>query len=356
MGSGQGVRSDRSGFPSASFGDSEKANTAVPSAFGYYGSKQRLATNILKFMPPHNCWVEVFGGALALTLAKRPANIEIVNDLDDNIVNALRQIRDNGSELAELIELTPYARTELANARLLCDQDSDVERARKFLVQAMMSVNGVTAGKRGGFSVSDTYTRGCREARVNRWNNYPERLREVASRLRTTRIERKDGVELLAQFSNKPATLVYIDPPYLAHRGCGYNIEARDQDFHERLLSQALLCKCMIMISGYHSTTYASLLEGRGNWKRIELNASTQTTNGDRLDRQEVLWVNKPAEEARQNRVLGITLTKKERRDGKVNPPRGQIRRCRRVWRVRWSAHEAEALSHNEPPLSSHQS
>ena len=335
MGSEQGLRNNSNGSPLASFSDCGQTATSVPSAFGYYGSKQRLATDILNYMPPHNCWVEIFGGALALTLAKTPASIEIVNDLDDDIVNALKQMRDNGDELVELIELTPYARTELANARQQCDQDTDLERARKFLVRAMMSVNGVMAGKRGGFSVSDTYSRGCREARVNRWFNYPERLREVANRLRGIRIEHKDGVELLAQHSNKPATLVYIDPPYLADRGYGYRIEARDQNFHERLLSQALLCRCMIMISGYQSRTYTSLLEGRGNWKRVELNASTQTTNGNRLGRQEVLWMNEPAENAWRKRQVGISLTKKERRDGKVNPARGQIRRCRRVWRIR---------------------
>ena len=331
----QHLANGRSTSALASSGNDEQAAAAAPSAFGYYGSKQRLATSILEYMPPHNCWVELFGGALAITMAKKPASIEIVNDLDDNIVNALQQIRDNGDELAELIELTPYARTELGNARQQCDQDSDVERARKFLVQAMMSVNGVMAGKRGGFSVSDTYARGCREARVNRWYNYPERLREVARRLRTIRIEHKDGLELLVQYSNKPATFVYIDPPYLADRGHGYSIEASDQDFHERLLSQALLCKCMIIISGYQSTTYTTLLESRGNWSRIELNASTQTTNGDRLGRHEILWMNKPAEKALQSNKLGITLNSKERKDGKVNPPRGQIRKCRRIWRVR---------------------
>ena len=186
-----------------------------------------------------------------------------------------------------------------------------------------------------GFSVSDTYARERREARVNRWYNYPERLKVVARRLRTIRIENKDGLELLVQYSNKPATLVYIDPPYLADRGRGYNLEACDQDFHERLLSQALLCKCMIVISGYHSRTYSELLEGRGGWNRVELSATTQATNGDRLSRQEILWMNGPAERAWRNGRVGIALTKREQKDGRVNPPRGQIRRCRRIWRVR---------------------
>ncbi len=327
-----GQHSDRNGLGRNA--DTNEPTKLPRGAFGYYGSKQRLANSILKYMPPHHCWVELFGGALAVTMAKKPAMLEIANDLDENIVNAFQQMRDNGDELVKRIELTPYARTELARARLVCDEDSDLERARKFLVQAMMSVNGVVAGKRGGFSVSDTYTREAREARVNRWYNYPERLKAVTSRLRKIRIENKDGIELLAEYSNKPATLVYIDPPYLADRGAGYNVEASDRDFHERLLSQALLCKCMIMISGYKSGTYTKLLEGRGGWHRIELSAATQTTNGDRLGREEMLWMNKVAEKAWKTDSVGITLSEKEREEGKVNPPRGQVRKCRRIWRV----------------------
>ena len=303
-------------------------------AFGYYGSKQRLAKDILKYMPPHHCWVELFGGALAVTMAKKPAMIEIANDLDENIVNVFQQMRDNSDELVRLIELTPYSRTELTRARQACAGDSDLERARKFLVQAMMSINGIIAGRPGGFSVSDTYTRENREARVNRWYNYPERLRAVTSRLRNIRIENKDGIKLLAEYSNKPATLVYIDPPYLADRVAGYNVEANDQDFHERLLSQALLCRCMIMISSYESKAYTQILEGRGGWYKIKLNAVTQTTNGARLGREEMLWMNKAAEKAWKTGKVGIRLTPKERKNGKVNPARGQIRKCRRIWRV----------------------
>ena len=302
--------------------------------FGYYGSKQRLANEILKYTPQHNCWVELFGGALAVTLAKQPAKIEIVNDLDDEIVNVFRQIRDNIDDLTKLIEFTPYARSELFDAREVCDENSDLERARKFLVQAMMSVNGVIAGKRGGFSISDSYTRNLREARVNRWHNYPDRLRAVTHRLRNIRIENKDGIELLVEYSNKPATLVYIDPPYFAKRGLGYSIEAGDRDFHQRLLSQALLCRCMIMISGYDSDTYRKLLEERGGWRRIELNAATQTTNGDRLGRQEILWMNGLAMETWDSSKIGLSLTQKEQKNGKVNPSRGQVRKSKRTWRA----------------------
>lgn len=294
-------------------------------AFGYFGSKQRLARSILEHLPPHHCWVELFGGSLAVTMAKKPAMIEVVNDLDDNIVNAFKQIRDHGDRLIELIELTPYARSEFQAARIARDDDSDIERARKFLVHAMMSVNGIVGGKKGGFSKSDTYSRGGREARVNRWNNYPHRLKAVKDRLRTVRIENKDGIELLEEFSNRPATLVYIDPPYLGDRVPGYNVDAADQGFHERLLAQALLCKCMIVISGYKSETYTTLLEDRGRWHRYELVSETQNTNGDRFTRDEMLWMNGPAQKAWTTVHVPVTLTGKELKDRKINPVRDSL-------------------------------
>lgn len=259
-----------------------------------------------------------------MTMAKEPADIEIVNDLDGEIVNVFRQMRDSGKKLTRLLELTPYAREEFEYAQEIDENDDDLERARKFLVRAMMSVNGIMAGNKGGFSVSDTYSREGREARVNRWHNYQARLETIINRFRGVRIENKDGIELLAKFSNKPATLVYMDPPYLGRRTSGYKIEAIDREFHEKLLNQALLCDCMIMISGYESDTYTHMLGTDGNWRKIGLDAVTQTTNGNRLEREEVLWLNKPAQEALDKGEVSLILTEKEKKDIKVNPSRGE--------------------------------
>src|SRR5689334_22972518 len=89
----------------------------VKTAFGYFGSKSRLALQLCNELPPHNAWVEVFCGSAALTLAKKPAPIEVINDLDHEIVNFFEQLRKNHEELCRLISLTPYSRAELAQAR-----------------------------------------------------------------------------------------------------------------------------------------------------------------------------------------------------------------------------------------------
>lgn len=76
-------------------------------AFGYYGAKVRIASQIINSLPPHNAWVEAFCGSAALTLAKKPAPIEIINDLDDQIVNLFEQLRNNSEKLISTVSLTP---------------------------------------------------------------------------------------------------------------------------------------------------------------------------------------------------------------------------------------------------------
>jgi len=89
------------------------------------------------------------------------------------------------------------------------------------------------------------------EVRVSRWNNLPERLAVVAERLRHVRVENRDARELLEMFLNRPATLVYLDPPYFVKREYKYVIDANEHSFHEELLRLCLKAKYMILLSGY---------------------------------------------------------------------------------------------------------
>ncbi len=157
--------------------------------FGYYGSKQRLARRIAHLLPPHFAWVEAFCGSAAMTLAKRAAPIEVINDKDDQIVNLFSQLRSNLDALCSAITLTPYARSEFQLARTADVPSDPLEKARRFLVATMMTVNGTNGSANAGFSFSQSYSRQNVEARVNRWLNLPGRLEIVAQRLRSVRIE-----------------------------------------------------------------------------------------------------------------------------------------------------------------------
>jgi DNA adenine methylase len=294
----------------------------INTPFGYFGSKNKIAQQLITHMPPHNCWVEAFCGSAALTLAKRKAPIEVINDIDGEIVNVFRQLRNNQEELCRQIALTPYARQEFETARTGQTADTDVERARKFLVQAMMAVNGAFGKEKGGFSYSQSYSRNGRDARVNRWYNLPERLTEVAERLRDVRIDNRDATELLKMFEKRPATLMYLDPPYLGQRAEGYTNDARDDKFHEDLLKVALSAKCMIFISGYDNRLYSSMLTPQRKWNKTVIDTITKDIKGNGLDRKEVVWTNKYFQQALKTGKPPLRLSKIEKKENKLNPER----------------------------------
>lgn len=305
-------------------------NLPIPPArspFGYFGSKQRLALQIARLLPPHNAWVEIFCGSAAVTMAKKAVPIEVINDANQRIVNLFRQLRENAEELCRLIQLTPYARDEFEQAQLAAATDDKIEDARRFLVAAMMTVNGAIGSngngvRHSGFSYSQAYARNGQEARVNRWNALPARLLKVVDRLKHVRIENRDALELFTMFLDRPATLVYLDPPYLMDRKHGYEIDANERKFHEELLSLCCKAKCMVLISGYDNPLYTSLLSQQHGWEQLTIETHTRDTKGNDFSRTEVLWKNRPFLKAVMTGRVPIRLTPKEKADNKVNPVR----------------------------------
>lgn len=290
--------------------------------FGYYGAKQRLAARLITKLPPHAAWVEVFCGSAALTLAKSPARIEIINDIDKEVVNFFRQLRTNSTELRRMLRLTPYARQELVDARLPKSGLSRVERARRFFVNAMMAMNGSAGESVGGFSFSNSYSRRSMEARVSRWHSMPNYLEIVAQRLSQVRIENKDALELLADFLHRPATLVYLDPPYLGKRQRGYHHDECTEAYHLKMLEAANRAKCMIFISGYDNPLYRKHLTHKKGWKKRRILTATRGHNGKDSHRVEVVWCNKHFVKALSSGRIPIRLTSEERKQNKINPKR----------------------------------
>jgi DNA adenine methylase len=307
----------------------EELSEATKGPFGYFGAKQRLALHIANTLPPHNAWVEAFCGSAAVTMAKKPAEIEIINDADSQIVNVFRQLRQHSDKLIRLVELTPYARAEFEDVYRSNTKKSKLEQARRFLVASMMTINGAigsngTGVRHSGFSYSQAYSRNGQEARVHRWNSLPDRLQAVVQRLKQVRVERRDARELLEMFMNRPATLVYLDPPYLMDRSHGYKIDANEKTFHEELLELCVRAKCMILISGYSNPLYSSYLTKDDGWKQVRIKTHTRDTKGKDLARTEILWMNRFFAKASATGRVPIRLSAPEKANHKINPVRGR--------------------------------
>ncbi|WP_205127326.1 DNA adenine methylase [Okeania hirsuta] len=113
-------------------------------AFGWYGGKFNHLDWLLPLLPETQHYCEPFGGSAAVLLNRKPSDVETYNDLDGEVVNFFRMLRDSQEELIQAIALTPFSREEFKIALTPpTEQISDLERARRFFVRARQVRTGL---------------------------------------------------------------------------------------------------------------------------------------------------------------------------------------------------------------------
>ena len=63
-------------------------------------------------------YLEPFCGSGAVFFNKEPGAVETINDLDGDVVNLFRVLREAPEELRWALELTPYSRVECLGAAM----------------------------------------------------------------------------------------------------------------------------------------------------------------------------------------------------------------------------------------------
>lgn len=245
----------------------------------YHGGKWLLAPWILSHFPEHRVYVEPFGGAASVLLQKKRSYAEVYNDLDGEIVNLFRVARDQGEEIREMIELTPFSRLEFEDS--YNQSDDPLEQARRTVVRSFMGFGSNSHNKATGFR-SNSNRSGTTPAQD--WRNWPAEFGAIIDRLRGVVIECRDALEVMAAHDGEQ-TLHYVDPPYVAASrdlGGDYRHEMDDTQ-HRELASFLRTLKGMIVVSGYPSKLYLEIFDG---WRSV---SRTAYADGGR-HRVEVLW------------------------------------------------------------------
>ena len=60
----------------------------------YYGGKFFIVDEILRLIPPHICYVEVFFGSGQVFFQKERSEVEVINDLDDLVYSFFKVLSD----------------------------------------------------------------------------------------------------------------------------------------------------------------------------------------------------------------------------------------------------------------------
>ena len=228
--------------------------------------------------------MEPFGGSGAVLFSKTPSAVEIYNDIDQGLVNLFRVLRSPSlsSQLAQLLELTPYSRSEFEDAKVATAGDR-VEQARRFIVRQRQSFGAM------GDSWAHSLDKNGKVASViSRWRKAIDRLPEAVKRLTNVQIECQGWKELIPA-TDSDQTLFYLDPPYISTtRVNGEYLHEMSLDAHRDLINALLKLRGMAILSGYASQEYLPL-ELRG-WLRIDLKVRAFSSD-TRSKRVESLWL-----------------------------------------------------------------
>jgi len=258
-------------------------------AFGWYGGKFSHLDWLLPLLPSCHHYCEPFGGSAAVLLNRPPSPVETYNDLDGEVANFFRVLRERGDELVRSIGLTPFSREEFFIACATNgDRIPDFERARRFFIRARQVRTGLaqTASLGRWANCKDT-TRSGMSGVVSRWLGSVETLPAIAARLLRVQIENRPAVEVIRLYDSVQ-TLFYCDPPY-PHSSRkddkAYGVEMTDQE-HRDLAGVAHRAKGKVAISGYRCALMDQLY---GDFKRHD--APAKICHSVKKLRREALWV-----------------------------------------------------------------
>jgi DNA adenine methylase len=248
------------------------------------------------FFPEHTCYVEPFGGAAGVMLQKPRVYAEVYNDLDGEVVNFFRVLRDREmrERLIEACVMTPYSRSDFNESWEPAEEP--VERARRLAIRAQMGFGSAGATKGAtGFRIDTKREYGTAQ---HLWALYPSSVADAGQRLSGVLIENRPAIEVM-RAHDAPSTLHFIDPPYMhgtrVMDGSNryYRFEMTDAE-HADLLQAACDLQGMAVVCGYASELYETML---GGWVRHEKEARISAGRGTAI-RTEVLWLNAACAEA----------------------------------------------------------
>lgn len=260
-------------------------------AFGWYGGKFSHLDWLLPLLPECHHYCEPFSGSAAILLNRPPSPIETYNDLDGEVVNFFKVLRDNKDSLIEALALTPFSREEFAIACELDPDISPIERARRFYVRARQVRTGLAqTATVGRWANCKNTSRAGMSGVVSRWLGGIDKLDAIADRLLRVQIENRPAIDVI-QLYDSPTTLFYCDPPYI-HETRGdskaYGYEMTD-DEHVQLANVLNNVQGKVAISNYDCDLMNDLFPAPKWHKHI---GPEKTIHSTKDTRQEVLWLN----------------------------------------------------------------
>lgn len=98
----------------------------------WIGGKRRLADRIFPLFPQHSCYVEPFaGGAALFFLRPVPAEVEVLNDVNGELVNLYRVVQNHLEEFVRQFKWALSSRQVFKWLQMTRPEHADLRRERR---------------------------------------------------------------------------------------------------------------------------------------------------------------------------------------------------------------------------------
>ena len=266
-------------------------------AFNYFGGKFTWLEYLYANFPSgFTHLVDLFAGSMVVSLNYPGKVIKTANEINGEITNFFRMLRDREEDLVRLLRLTPCSELEYDSC-WNTDGADDIERARRFYVRVRQSFFGLGCQRSNkGWHMTKKHVNAQGGETVSRWKNGVENLHEIARSIRNNfQIINGHYMDCIDKIDCSEV-FFYCDPPYpeeSRNSKGAYLFDFSDKD-HTDLADKLHRIKGRAMISGYECQMMNDLY---GDWRKEKFpvkrnNIRSGIVNGSGTLMQECVWMN----------------------------------------------------------------
>lgn len=253
----------------------------MKSFIGWIGGKSQLKKYIIPIIPS-DCdrYIEVCGGAGWVLFGKDKVKgqMEVFNDIDGDLINLYRQIKNNCEALKDEVDWL-QSRELFAQYRYEIEQQielTDLQRAARYLYLIKCSF--------GCNRYSFATAKKCIYNVIDDLPIYKNRLKNVI-------IENRDFEDLIKTY-DRPSALFYVDPPYCeSEKYYNTNYSQFITDDHKRLNSCLKAIKGRFILS-YNDCDFIRDLYKYFNIRKINRKNQLPASSANKTDFKEIIITN----------------------------------------------------------------
>ena len=255
----------------------------------YYGGKQTMLKHIEPLVPEHRVYTEAFCGGAALYWAKKPADIEVLNDINGNLINFYRVLKERFNELSVKIDTTLHSREMFDFASMVYEFPNffdPVTRAWALWAKSKMGFASMLDGTFGYYKTTNSM---CKKID----NSKHQFTNALQKRIERTQIECTNALHVIESRDCAEA-FHFIDPPYI-NSDCGHYTDTFNLMNFEELLTLCAALKGKFMLTMFPHDVLREYIV-RNGWHLVAVERTISVSTVNRRKQEEWIVMNYEAE------------------------------------------------------------